>query len=61
MKIHCYQCQHGRPKPNSKYRCVVDGWDKQKEVNATDSCERGEENEIYDTISKDKERNVGME
>lgn len=44
MKIHCYECKTGRPKPNSKYRCIVEGWDKQKEVNATDSCEKGEPN-----------------
>ncbi|WP_312093426.1 hypothetical protein [Aminipila sp.] len=47
MKIECYQCKYGRIKPNAKYRCILRGWDKQKEVNATDSCKKGELNKGY--------------
>ncbi|GEM_PF-3245372 len=47
MKIECYQCKYGRIKPNANYRCIVMGWDKQQEKNATDSCKKGEPIENY--------------
>ncbi|QIB68247.1 hypothetical protein Ami103574_02485 [Aminipila butyrica] len=46
MKIECCECKYGRPKPNMKFRCIVDGWEHQREVSATDTCERSEDNEI---------------
>jgi len=48
--IECYQCKYGRIKPNAKYRCILRGWDRQRDVNATDSCERGEKNEPANEI-----------